>query len=72
MRAVIIKNVSGSDSTYSGQMIPDTESYTLTVHDLENRTFDHSDPLFVDVGTGDAVINDGTDDITDVTEKDLL
>ena len=68
MRTVIIKNVSGSDSTYSGQLIPDTESYQLTTFDLENAIFVHSDSLFADVGSGDAVINDGTNDFTDTTE----
>lgn len=65
-RIVTIHNVSGISKMYAGQTIADTETYTLD--SSEENEFKQASNLFVDVGSGDALIGNGSDDIADSTE----
>lgn len=65
-RTITIHNVSGEEKTYSGQVIVDTETYTLATD--EYITLQQNQTLFADVASGDVLVGDGTSDFTDVTE----
>ena len=62
-RIVTITNVSGSEKTYAGQTIADTETYTLETNEF--MLFRDDSNLFTDVADGSAIIGDGSADITD-------
>lgn len=62
-RIVTIRNVSGSEKTYAGQTIADTELYTLETGEYVQFKLDQA--LFADVSSGAALIGNGTSDITD-------
>jgi hypothetical protein len=62
--AKIIKNVSGGSKTYSGQAIANNGQYEIQA--LEAGRFANDSALLTDIGSGAAVINNGTSDITDV------
>lgn len=60
--SVIVKNVSGSEKTYGGQAIANNGSYTI--QEIERPLFSNDEVLLTDIGNSDAVINDGTNDLS--------
>jgi len=67
--AKYIKNDSGGDKTYSGQLINDQVYYEIQPN--EEDTFSQNSILLSDIGSGEAVIakdDSGTTDIADVND----
>lgn len=65
MRTIILKNTTQDVKTYYGQTIPAGGSYQLQVG--EDTEFAANQQLFTDIGNGVIVVNDGIEDLTDVT-----
>ncbi len=64
-----IKNTSGSNSTYVGQLITDNSYYQIQDHEL--ISWQNDSTLLTDIGSGDATVakdDSGTQDITDVAD----
>lgn len=59
--SVIIKNDSGSTKVYGGVEIADQAQYTI--QEIERSLFSTDDALITDIGSQDAIINDGTNDL---------
>lgn len=60
--SVIVKNESGASKIYGGVTIADQASYTI--QQADRYLFQSDDVLIADIGSGDAVINDGTNDLS--------
>jgi len=73
-----IKNDSGGDKTWVGQLISDQAYYEIQADELTKWA--HDSTLLTDIGSGDAVVakdNSGSNDITDVSDginylKDII
>ena len=64
-----IKNASGGDKTWVGQLVPDTEYYEI--QSVEEKQWANNSVLLTDIGSGDAIVakdDSGTLDITDVND----
>lgn len=61
-----VKNNSGATKTWLGQSIDDQEYYSISESD-RSTWIDDTD-VFTDIASGDLVINDGTEDLTDPVE----
>lgn len=59
-----IKNASGTDGTWCGQLIVSTEYYELQATEYSKWANDST--VLTDIGSGDLVVNNGTSDIADV------
>jgi hypothetical protein len=65
--AKIIKNVDSVSHTYAGQVIEANSSYTI--QGVEQIKWANDDDLMSDIGTGKAIVNDGTSDISGVSNQ---
>lgn len=61
-----IKNQSGADGTWVGQLIADGASYDI--HSGELSLWKLDSQVFIDVGNGNLVVSDGNTDFTDPTK----
>ena len=59
-----IKNTSGSDSTYQGQLISNGAYYQLQAH--EEKAWASDDTLLTDIGNGDALVAKTDDGLNDL------
>lgn len=65
--SIIIKNVSVSNKTYAGQEILAGEQYTLQESDV--IPFRTDDTLLADIAAGEAVVNNGIEDIATISAQ---
>lgn len=63
----IIKNIDSVSHTYAGQVIDANSSYTI--QGVEQIKWANDDALMSDIGSGKAVVNDGTNDISGVSNQ---
>lgn len=59
--SIVVKNVSGVQKVYGGQVIANGASYT--VQDINSILFSTDESLIIDVANTDAIINDGINDL---------
>jgi hypothetical protein len=61
-----IKNASGADGTWVGQLITDGSYYTI--QEIELGQWRADDEVFTSIGAGDLIVNSGTDVTDDITD----
>lgn len=65
--AKIIKNVDTISHTYAGQVIEANSSHTISA--IEQIKWANDDALISDISSGKAVVNDGTSDISGISNQ---
>lgn len=65
-RIIKVKNTTADTKTYVGQIVLSEEYYTLSEQELPRWRADST--VFTAVGTGDLIINKGSDDVDDIDD----